>query len=312
MAKMANHQEAAAFAEQQGLSSLQASEYTPLINPDYVFRMDLVIEMIGFMKMKRAKAMWLTGLQGSGKTTLVEQFHAAMGWPLIIFAANPQTTAKDLIGGLKPAAGGEWVYRDGPVAVAAKVGCSVLIDEYNLSEPGELAGINKVLDGQTLDIEETGERIIPMAGFKLFAACNPADASKGFLGRNDMDASNLSRFWMVDVPYPDAVVEEKLVAAILASGIEQSEVASYATNMVDVANRVRNQSMVANAADGALELTFSTRSLLLWAEGMCVFGEADNPLHFALERALTRQARSDTGTKEAIHQIVHDVFGVAP
>lgn len=308
---MATHQEVAAFAAQQGLAALEPSIYTPLINPDYVFRGDLVIEMIGFFKMKRAKAMWLTGLQGSGKTTLVEQFHAALGWPLITYAANAQTTAKDLLGGYKPT-GGEWEYRDGPVSVAARAGCSVLIDEYNIIEPEETSGINKFLDGQHMDIEETGERLIPEEGFKVFAACNPADASRGFFGRKEQDAANTSRFWMVDVPYADAEVETQLVKNILTAALEPSEAEAYAMKMVDVAGRVRNQSIASNSAEGALELTFPTRSLLLWAEGICVFAEAKNPVHYALERALTRQARPDTGTKEAIHEIVFDVFGVAP
>lgn len=306
-----NHAEVAGFANQMGLASLGPSTYTPLINPDYVFRKELVIEMIGFFKMERAKAMWLTGLQGSGKTTLPEQFHAALGWPLITYAANAQTTAKDLLGGYKPT-GGEWVYRDGPVAVAARAGCSVLIDEYNLIEPEETSGINKFLDGQHMDIEETGERLIPAPGFKVFAACNPADASRGFLGRKEQDAANTSRFWIVEVPYASEEVETALVLKILARSIDEDVAKQYSKNMVDVANRVRQQSMAVNPNEGALEITFPTRSLLMWAEGLCVFGEAPNPLHFALERALTRQARPDTGTKEAIHQVVADIFGIKP
>lgn len=308
---MANHAEVAAFAEQQGLAPVEPSTYTPIVNPDYIFREELVIEMIGFFKMERAKAMWLTGLQGSGKTTLVEQFHAALGWPLITYAANAQTTAKDLLGGFRPSAG-EWQYRDGPVTVAARHGCPVLIDEYNLIEPEETSGINKFLDGQHMDIEETGERITPAAGFKLFAACNPADTSRGFFGRKEQDAANTSRFWMVEVPYAAPEVESALVASILGKAIDPVEAVKMADNMVDVANRVRNQSMCSSNADGALEITFPTRSLLLWAEGICVFGEAPNPVHYALERALTRQAKPDTGTKDAIHQIVADVFGIAP
>lgn len=308
---MATHAEVAEFAAKQGLAPLpEPSTYTPLINPDYDFRKELVIEMVGFFRMTRAKAMWLTGLQGCGKTTLVEQFHAALNWPLVTNAANAQTTAKDLLGGYRPQAG-EWVYRDGPVTVAARHGCSILIDEYNLIEPEETSGINKFLDGQHMDIEETGERITPAPGFRLFAACNPADPSRGFFGRKEQDAANTSRFWLLDVPYAEAAVEIGLIEKILAVALDAETAKSYAEKMVDVANRVRRQSMAANAAEGALELTFPTRSLLFWAEGLTVFAEAKNPLHFTLERALTRQARPDTGTKEAIHQIVTDVFGVA-
>lgn len=308
---MATHDQVAEFAAKQGLAAIEPSVYTPLINPDYVFREELVIEMIGFFKMQRALAMWVTGLQGSGKTTLVEQFHAALGWPLITYAANAQTTAKDLLGGFKPT-GGEWAYRDGPVTVAARAGCSILIDEYNLIEPEETSGINKFLDGQHMDIEETGERLTPNPGFKLFAACNPADASRGFLGRKEQDAANTSRFWMVEVPYADPAVEVALVQNILSRALDTAVAKEYGEKMVDVANRVRNQSMASNTNEGALELTFPTRSLLMWAEGICVFGEAPNPVHFALERALTRQARPDTGTKEAIHEIVADIFGIKP
>lgn len=308
---MATHEQVAAFAVKQGLPTMEPSMYTPRINPDYDFRQDLVIEMIGFFKMENVFAMWLTGLQGSGKTTLVEQFHAAMGWPLITFAASAQTTAKDLLGGFKPT-GGEWAYQDGHVTMAARFGCSVLIDEYNLIMPEETSGINKVLEGQHMDIEETGERLTPKLGFRLFAACNPADVSKGFLGRNEQDAANTDRFWMVDVPYPEASVEIGLAQKVLSKVMEGAIALQYATNMVDVANRVRKQSMAAgNNSNDALELTFSTRALLKWAEGLCAFAEAPNPVHYTLERALTRHARADTGTKGTIHEIVADVFGVA-
>lgn len=306
---MTTHEEVAAFAAKHGLESLSPSNYTPLINPDYVFRKELVIEMVGFFKMRGAKAMWLTGMQGSGKTTIVEQFHAAMGWPLITYAANAQTTAKDLLGGYRPKAG-EWEYRDGPVTVAARYGCSILIDEYNLIEPEETSGINKFLDGQHMDIEETGERIVPVKGFKLFAACNPADTSRGFFGRKEQDAANISRFWMVEVPYAEQEVEVGMISKILETAIDKNEAHKIATMMVNVANRVRQQSC--SNTEGALEITFPTRSLLLWAEGLCVFGEAPNPVHYALERALTRKAKADTGTKDAIHEIVSDIFGIKP
>lgn len=48
------HQDARAFFEKVGISGLaKASEKTPLQNPDYVFREDMLREMAGF---------WLTGL----------------------------------------------------------------------------------------------------------------------------------------------------------------------------------------------------------------------------------------------------------
>lgn len=309
---MATHAEVAAFAAQQGLQPMQPSTYTPLINPDYVFRNDLVIEMVGFMKMQTFKAMWLTGLQGSGKTTLVEQFHAALGWPLITLPATAQTTAKDLIGGYRPGPNGTWEFRHGPATVACKNGCSILVDEYNLILPEETSGINKLIEGQAIDLEETGERIIPLPSTRFFVACNPADSSRGFMGRNEQDAANINRFWMVEVPYMEADVETGIISRVLERAIDPSMAKDFAAKMVEVANRVRKNSMAANMAEGALELTFSSRSLLMWAEGICAFAEHPNRFHFALERALTRQARPDSGTKEAIHQIVADVLGVAP
>ena len=78
--------------------------------------------------------------------------------------------------------------------------------------------------------------------------------------------------------------------------------------MIEVAGEVRRL-FVGQRDDGpAIELTFSTRTLVRWAYLTLQFG-APQPLHHALKRALTGRAEPETA--EAIHGIVQRLCGDA-
>jgi cobaltochelatase CobS len=305
-----NNQQARARFEGLGIQALpQPSEKTPAVNPDYVFRADMANEMAGFWLMG-APAMKLVGHKGCGKTTIVEQFHAALNYPLVKITAHPRMEASSLLSQFVPVATGGFAHRYGPLALAAKHGCSVLIDEYNLLDPGEAASLNNILERGMFEIVETGEVIRPAEGFRVFVACNPNDKAAGYFGRNDQDSSNDDRFWTVFVEYPSASEEIPIVEKILGAIFDETTAKSYAENMVSVANKVRKQFMGVSQDNSALELTMSTRTLINWAQGFTIFSDAPSPLHFALERALTNQ-KHGSATKVAIHEIVADVTGEA-
>jgi len=303
-----NHQQARARFEKLGIVALpQPSEKTPALNPDYVFRDDMSNEIAGFWLMG-TPAMKLVGHKGCGKTSVVEQFHAALNYPLVKVTAHPRMEAASLLSQFVPDPKGGFVHRYGPLALAAKAGCSVLIDEYNLLDPGEAASLNIILERGMFEIVETGEVIRPSDGFRVFVACNPNDKAAGYFGRNDQDSSNDDRFWTVFVEYPTAAEEVPVVQKILSTLLDDATAKAYAENMVTVANRVRKQYMGVSQDASALELTMSTRTLINWAQGFTIFADAPSPLHYALERALTNQ-KHGSATKVAIHEIVADVTG---
>ena len=305
-----NPQEARAFFENLGIPALpNPSEKTPTLNPGYIFSEKIANEMAGFWLMGNP-AMKLVGHKGCGKTTIVEQFHAVMNYPLVKITADPRMEASTLLSQFVPTAAGGFGHRYGPIALAAKMGYSVLIDEYNLLDPGEAASLNNILERGQFEIVATGETIRPVEGFRVFVACNPNDKAAGYFGRNDQDGSNDDRFWTVFVQYPTADVETPIVQKILGTLLDDATAQAYAENMVTVANRVRKQFMGVSQDASALELTMSTRTLINWALGFTVFAELASPLHFSLERALTNQ-KHGSATQVAIHEIVADVTGEA-
>ena len=295
-------------AKKFGLAILAPGAFTPAINPSYNMSKDLFREILGFFMMGRV-AIKLMGYKGCGKTTVIEQIHAALGYPLLTISCTPRTEAQDLIGKMLPTPQGlQYVY--GPVAMAAKFGYSVMLDEYNVLDPGEATGLNQLLQGGALYIPETGEVITPQPGFRVFATCNPADRSLGLFGRNDQDSANDDRFWTVWVDYPKAEEEEPLVEAILLTKFETDVAKAYAKKMVEVAMKVRQSYMGESSNGDALEITMSTRGLLSWAQGMCVFASAEKPLYFALERAVLGSLPRQSTSRVAINQFVKTVFGV--
>ena len=296
------------IAQKFGLAVLAPGAFTPAINPSYNMSKELFREVLGFFMMGRV-AIKLLGFKGCGKTTVVEQFHAALGYPLLTISCTPRTEAQDLIGKMLPTPEGiRFVY--GPVALAAKQGYSVMLDEYNVLDPGEATGLNQFLQGGALYIPETGEVITPQPGFRVFATCNPADRSLGLMGRNEQDSANDDRFWTVWVDYPKPEEEIPLVEALLQAKFKADVAKAYAEKMVDVANKVRQNYMGESDKGNALEITMSTRGLLSWAQGMCVFATAEKPLFFALERAVLGSLPRQSTSRVAINQFVKTVFGV--
>ena len=294
-------------AESFGLKALpEPDKHTPKVNEQYAFRKGMLTEMVGFWLLGET-AMKLVGHKGCGKTTVVEQFHAAMNYPLIKVTCNPRMEAAQLRGQFAPVQGG-FSFTHGALVRAAKAGVSILLDEYNLLDPGEAAGINDLLEGGMMEVPETGEVIHPAPGFRIFACCNPNDQAMGYFGRNEQDSSNDDRFWTITVDYPSAEEETPLVQSVLEQTFDTTVAAAFAEKMVQVANKIRQQFMGVSSDGNALEITMSTRTLLRWAKGFTVFHEAPQPVHFALARAFTNQ-KPFSETKTAIHAIVTDIFG---
>lgn len=306
-----NHQEVRDFCEQRGIMALpNPTRFTPKIKDDFVFRKEHVIELLGFWVMGET-AMMLRGPSGCGKTALIEQFHAALNFPLLQPMTHARTEAPDLNGQILPTEGG-FKYTYGLLVEAARHGCSVFLDEYNVMDSSVTTSLNPILEGGKIDIPETGETIFPKEGFRVFAACNPNDKSLGFFGRNEEDASNKERFWVVEFGYPEPEQEEPIVQRILEEALDAGTAKVFAQKMVELANKVRAQYMGENTAADALEVTMSTRTLRRWAKGLTVFGGpggAPNPVNFTLARALTNNAPVET--RNAIHEYVRDIFGDA-
>lgn len=292
----------------EGLDS--PTEYTPSSDPDYVFRLDYIRLMLGFW-LSGEIFLALVGHRGCGKTSFIMQWHARLNLPLLTVVAHQRMEIDDLIGRYLPNEDGSLSWRDGPVLTAAKLGMSVLLDEYYVLDPGVTTGLNGLLQGDMIVIPETGEVVRVAPGFRVFAATNPADPSAGYFGRNQQDAANIDRGWLLQMDYPTPDEELPLVMKELVDGgLPDKEIAkSVAQQMVDVANDIRGQFCGVSDQRSALPITMSTRSLRRWAKVFCIFSRQKNPAQFAMNIALT--GRTDAQSARAIMNIVDVKFGVA-
>jgi cobaltochelatase CobS len=288
----------------------QPSENTPARMDGYVWPRELLNDMRAFW-ITGDRACQLIGHFGTGKSSFVEQFHNRLNLPLYVVNCHPRMEAGDLIGKFYPDASGALQFIDGPLVRAAREGQSILLDEYNLLDPGEATGLNALLEGRAVFLPETGAWVKPQPGFRIFATVNPK--ALGYAGRNTQDVANDDRFCYMNVDYmPEAAEVDLLRNVLMTSGMKDISVATkFAKQFREVADAVRKVFMGVSDESGALDITLSTRSLVRWAKYTLIAKpyqtKGFSPVHYALERAKTFKASSES--RVAIHAMVHQFFG---
>lgn len=261
----------------------------PNVDPHYVFNTQRM-RLLNIFWMSGNRALKVMGPPAAGKTSLIEQVHARLNVPLYMVACTPQTRAQDLIGQLLPRLDGKGLqYVPGPVMRACQEGTSVLLDEYNVMDPGEATGLNMLLEGYSWTIPETGEIIRPAKTTRFFVTQNPINGKAFVAGRNSQDQANDDRFTVLDVDYIEKEHEEKLVVRhLVAGGVDERVAATLATVTVKTANDVRTA--FSNDTNG-IEKAISTRAVLRWAKYACMLGgalkaEGKSHVHHALKLAV--------------------------
>ena len=272
----------------------------------YVFMPAKLRDMLAFWEAGLV-ALKTIGDPSTGKTSLTQQFHARLRWPLYQVSCSPSTEAYQLIGQLLPAADGRLQWVDGPVLGAAREGTSVLLDEYNALDPGQATGLNMLLEGYSLAIPETGEVVHPRPGFRIFATENPVDSRLTVAGRHVQDIANDDRFMVTEADYlPHELEVQAVLQALAADGTPPDVAAMLAEQVVRTANDVR-AAYRANAE--AIDKPMSTRAAIRWARLVRRFQnvprEEGGPVVYALRRAcLMRREMA-----QAVEGYVHARFG---
>jgi cobaltochelatase CobS len=286
------------------------TEHTPRKLDEYVWQRELLNDVVNFMKSDEI-ALQLIGHAGTGKSSFVEQFHTHLNRPLYVHSCNPRTEAAQLICSIFPTLDGKLKPVYGPLALAAMQGEGILLDEWNLIDPGEASGLNALLEGRSIFCEITEEWIRPQKGFKIFCTQNPK--TLGYVGRQSQDIANDDRFTYSFVDYLPKDDEVGLIKTVLKkAGLQDDTIASqYATKFREVAEEVRKQFIGSSDEADALDITLSTRSLVRWAKYLISFkgvsGKGFSAVHYALERAKTFKASESS--RLAVHNMVHQVFG---
>ena len=176
----------------------------------------------------------------------------------------------------------------------------LILNEIDLADAGELAGLNDILEGRPLVLaDNAGEIIHPHPMFRVIAtanSCGNGDGTGRYMGVQQQNLAFLDRFRFMRVGYQDPAVEEQLLQKMVPN------MKPLLNSMVKLANEVRTL-----FAEGQLSLTLSTRTLLRWAQMANDFRNSPNSLQYGLERSLL--IRAEPEESKAILGLCEAVFG---
>lgn len=277
----------------------------PRLRDEYVFRKEDLRDVLAFLSNPDGDGLYVSGPTGCGKTSLICQIAARLHWPVQQVTAHGRLELSDLTGH-HTLVNGSMAFVYGPLALAVKHGHLLIINELDLAEPAELAGLNDILEGAPLVIPQNGGEIIqPHPKFRFIATGNSAgsgDQTGLYQGVLQQNLAFLDRFRLLEARYADTAIEEAILERVVPA-LPQL----FRQKMVKVANDIRRL-FIGGADNGAeLSITLSTRTLLRWAKLTLAFKGAPNAVEYALVRALT--ARAEPEQRDAIHRIAADVFG---
>jgi nitric oxide reductase NorQ protein len=177
----------------------------------------------------RGLPVMLKGPTGCGKTRFVEHMAWRLGRPLVTIACHDDLSANDLTGRYL-IRGGETVWADGPLAVAARLGAICYLDEVVEARQDTVVVIHPLTDDRRiLPVDKTGELIEATAGFQLVISYNPGYQH----ALKDLKPSTRQRFVALEFDFPPAALEAEIVAH------EGGVPAATAESLVQLARKVR-------------------------------------------------------------------------
>jgi nitric oxide reductase NorQ protein len=149
----------------------------------------------------------LKGPTGCGKTRFVEHMAWRLGRPLVTVACHDDLSASDLTGRWL-IRGGETVWMDGPLAVAARTGAICYLDELVEARQDTIVVIHPLTDDrQVLPVEKSGELVEAAPGFQLVVSYNPGYQH----AIKDLKPSTRQRFVALEFDVPPASTEAEIV-----------------------------------------------------------------------------------------------------
>jgi hypothetical protein len=206
---------------------------------------------------KRFYPVYITGLSGNGKTTMVEQVCSKLNREYVRVNITAQTDEDDLLGGFR-LVDGSTVWQDGAVITAMKRGAILLLDEVDLGSH-KIMCLQPVLEGKGIFLKKINKYVMPAPGFNVFATANTkgqaGEGSERFAGTNILNEAFLERFYvMYEQDYPSKAVEKRIVLNIMKdNGCRDDE---FADNLVKWAEIIRK-----TFKEGGVDDIITTRRL---------------------------------------------------
>jgi nitric oxide reductase NorQ protein len=229
-------------------------------------------------------AVMLKGPTGCGKTRFVEYMAWRLGRPLVTVACHDDLSAGDLTGRYL-IHGGDTVWQDGPLTLAARTGALCYLDEVVEARQDVVVVIHPLTDHRRLlPIEKRGELVEAAPGFQLVVSYNPGYQH----ALKDLKPSTRQRFVTIDFGFPPPEVERQVVAR------EGRVDDGTAATLVELAGRIRR------LQDSGLPEAPSTRVLVATARLI----HRGIPPREACEAALVGPLSDDPDLRAAIGDLL--------
>ena len=222
---------------------------------------------------------FVTGLSGNGKTTMVEQVCADLGRECVRVNISIETDEDDLIGG-NTLVDGNIVYREGPVLMAMKRGAILLIDECDRGS-NKLMCLQAIMEGKSYLNKKTGEVVNPAAGFNIIATANTKGRGTEdgrFSGAQMIDEAFLERFAItVEQEFPNSKIEHKIVVGKMKELNCLDD--EFADKLVTWAEIIRK-----TFQEGGVDELISTRRLLHIVKAFHMFRDRQKAIELCTNR----------------------------
>lgn len=286
------------------------SPFTPGEDPQYVYP-PWMSDIVAWLVYAR-EPLYLFGPTGCGKTSCIKQLMRKLNYPVYEVTGHNRLEFPEMVGH-HTVRKGSMHYAYGPLATAMKEGGLFLLNEIDLLDPSAGVGLNSILDGYPLTIPENGgELILPHPMFKFVATANSnggSDHTGLYQGVLRQNIAFMDRFVLVESSYMDEEQELELLKKYAGDQLSHQSISM----MIRFANAVRRLFLGHDAEDmdTAIEVTFSTRTLIRWALLSGHFrreqGDEAAAVRYALDRALG--FRASPASRMTLEELRQRIFG---
>ena len=256
----------------------------PEIDPDYEFDMRVLGPLL--WGLVNNKPVYIQGHTGTGKTSIVHQVAARLGWPIVRVNMDSEMSRMDFIGrDVLTQENGTTVSKfvEGILPQAMQQGCILEADEVDFGRSDIMYAFQSVLEnGGSLRITEDGGRVIqPHDMFRIVATANTkgqGDETGCYQGARVQSQAFLDRFQVwVTQEYLNPDKEHKIIKKKVPAIGEKP-----LTQLIRVAGEIRKAFM-----QGEVLTTVRPRGLETCAMYFTALGGTDDNLKDAVRHCIS-------------------------
>ena len=262
---------------------LEVRDFVPEYDENYTMQLDAAAAIA--FALEHGERGLITGPTGSGKSSMVKNLCALMNRPQIRVNMTADMESCVLFGSLVVENGGT-IWKDGPITESVRYGAVVCIDEWDVTPPEILFGLQWLFEehGKLYLKEKPGmskdKFLTPHAEFRIVCLGNTigqGDDTGKFAGVNVQNSATIDRFQTtVHLGYLDREHERTIIKK--ACPALSSD---FIKKMIQLASLVR-----AAYEQGNINLTMSPRTLINWGRKTTQHGQPERSLRLAFANKL--------------------------